>query len=167
MRRAAVLLLLLSQIGCAALEPRAPVVRPSLSLDQTPLPGIVRNATPPKYGLGESGGCMTMAEFRIELTDLAIAEDGRLRIVGTILDADPQRQRGPLFGARIGRYAGGTRVPVRNNGQHINVLVEVDEGALLVVELLAYRALYLDLTRLAAVARRRAAAGAVAVRDNQ
>ncbi|HEX8317526.1 hypothetical protein [Longimicrobium sp.] len=54
-------------------------------------------------------------------------------------------------------------VPVQWAARPMNVLVEVDEGAVLVVELIGYRTLYLDLTRLAAVARSRAAADAVAL----
>lgn len=162
MRLTAAVLLLISQIGCAALRPGTPPVRPSLFLDQAPLRGVILNATPPEYGLDQPGGCIASSEFRIELTDLAIAEDGRLRMAGTIVNADPQ-QGGPSFGVRISRRAGGTTVPVQSNAQQMNVLVEVDEGAVLVVERLAYRALYLDLTRLAAVARSRAAAGAVAL----
>lgn len=160
MRIAATLLLLVSQVGCATLPPRVPVGFPSLSLDQTPLPGVILNATPPKYGLGESGGCMTMAEFRIELTDLAIAEDGRLRMAGTILNADTTGGR-LLHGGRISWRGRDLTVPVQWAKPQLDVLVEVDEGAVLVVEQLAYRTLYLDLTRLAAVARRRTAAGDV------
>jgi hypothetical protein len=103
MRIAPVLLLLLSQIGCAALQPGAPVVHPSLFLDQAPLRGVILNATPPEYGLDGGRGCVPGAEFRIELTDLAIADDGRLRMTYTILNADPRRQGGPLFGVRTSR----------------------------------------------------------------
>lgn len=105
---------------------------------------------------------MTLSEFRIDLTDLAIAEDGRLRMAGTILSADTARGRS-VVGARISRRTGGAMVPVQWAARPMNVLVEVDEGAVLVVELIGYRTLYLDLTRLAAVARSRAAADAVAL----
>ena len=157
MRLAAAFLLLLSQIGCAALQRTAPVVRPSLFLDQVPLHGAILNPTPPTYGLDGGGGCIAQAEFRIELTDLAITEDGRLRMVGSILDADPQRG-GPVVGVRIIRRAGGSAVPVQFRAERLNVLVDADEGAVLVVERIAYRSLQLDLARLAAVARHRAAA---------
>lgn len=164
MRLAAALLLLLTQVGCAALQRGVPVVHPSLLLDQVPLHGAILNATPPTYGLGEDGGCIALAEFRIELTDLAITEDGWLRMAGTILDADPRRG-GPVIGVRISRRVGDTAVPLQMAAQQMDVRVDVDEGAVLVVERIAYRTLHLDLARLAAVARRRASADAVALRD--
>lgn len=157
MRLAAAFLLLLSVMGCAALQRTAPAVRPSLFLNQVPLHGAILNATPPTYGLDGGGGCIPQAEFRIELTDLAIAGDGRLRIAGNILDADPRRG-GPVVGVRILRRAGGVAVPVQIAATQLNVLVDVDEGAVLVVERVAYRTLHLDLARLATAARRRVAA---------
>ncbi|HEV3050290.1 MAG TPA: hypothetical protein VGX50_08290 [Longimicrobium sp.] len=157
MRLAAAFLLLLSQMGCAALQQTAPAVRPSLFLDQVPLHGAILNPAPPPYGLDGGAGCIPQGEFRIELTDLAIAEDGRLRIAGSIQDADPQRG-GPVM-ARIARRVGGTAVPVlRFAADRFDVLVDVDEGAVLAVERIGYRTLQLDLARLAAVAERRAAA---------
>ncbi len=86
------------------------------------------------------------------------------RMAGTILNADPQ-QSGPLIGVRIKRRAGDTTVPVQTVMQQMNVSVEVNEGAVLILEHIGYRTLHLDLTRLAAVARRRAAAGAVALQE--
>ncbi len=166
MRKTAVLLLLLPQIGCATQPPRAPAVHPSLFLDQAPLHGVILNATPPTYGLEGGGGCITQSEFRIDLTDLAIAEDGRLSMAGTILSTDPRGSRS-VVGARISRRTAGVTVPVQWVARPMNVLVEVGEGAVLVVDLIGHRTLYLDLTRLAAVARRRAAAGAVALRDHR
>lgn len=157
MRLAAAFLLLLSQIGCAALQQTGRVVHPSLFLNRVSLHGAILNPTPPPYGLGEAGGCIPQAEFRIELTDLAITEDGRLRMAGSIMDADPQRG-GPVVGVRITRRVGGNAVPVQFAAERLDVLVDVDEGAVLVLERIAYRRLELDLARLAAVARRRAAA---------
>lgn len=152
MRLAAAFLLLLSQIGCAALQRGAPAVRPSLLLDQVPLHGAILNPIPPTYGLEGDGGCIALSEFRVELTDLAIAEDGRLRMVGRIIDADPQRGE-PVLGVRISRRIWGTGVPFQFAAGQLDVLVDVDEGAVLMLERIPYRTLLLDLNRLATVAR--------------
>jgi hypothetical protein len=157
MRLAVAFLLLLAQIGCATLQRTPHVVRPSLFLNQVPLHGVILNPTPPTYGLDEEGGCIAQGEFRIELTDLALTEDGRLRVAGSVLDADPQRG-GPVGAVRILRRAGGIAVPVQIATAQLNVLVDVDEGAVLAVERAGYRTLHLDLARLAAAVQPRAAA---------
>lgn len=148
-----VVLLLLSSSCAYAQGLASGVARPALFLDGEPLRSVILNPNPPRYGDGEEGGCIPSDEFRIHLTELAVDDSGRLRIVGTVANADPQRQDPQVVVVET-RQGDATRHVYTAVRGHLDVTVGADEGAVLVLRLIGFRTLELDLNQLASIARR-------------
>jgi hypothetical protein len=149
----AVVLVLLSPSETYAQNAASDVTRPALFLNGAPLHSVILNPTPPRYGDGEEGGCIPSDEFRIELTDLILDDAGQLRIEGSVVNADPQRQD-PVFVIVRTRQADTTRHVYTAVRGHLDLAVEVDESAVLVLHLSGFRTLELDLNQLDRIARR-------------
>jgi hypothetical protein len=154
MRFVYVVALLLLSGSCAYVQGSAGgVIRPALFLEGEPLRSVILNPNPPRYGNGEEGGCIPSDEFRIQLTGLALDDAGRLRITGLVTNADPQRQD-PVVVVVETRQGEATRHVYTAVRGHLDVTVEADEGAVLVMRLIGFRTLELDLDQLASIARR-------------
>lgn len=148
-----VVLLLLSQPAAYAQESVFEAARPALFLDGEPLPSVILNPTPPRYGMDEEGGCIPSDEFRVDLTDLVVDASGRLRLTGTVTNADPQRQDPQVI--RVATRQGGAMRDVYTAvGGQLDLAVDAGESAVLVLGSIGYRALEVDLNQLASIARR-------------
>ena len=148
-----VVLVLLSRSGAYAQTAVSDITRPALFLNGEPLRSVILNPTPPRYGNGEEAGCIPSDEFRIELTGLFLDDAGRVRIEGSVVNANPQRED-PVFVVVATRRAGATQRAYTAVRGHLDVTVEADEPTVLVLSLLGFRTLELDLNQLASIARR-------------
>jgi hypothetical protein len=144
-------------LGCAAV-PRASQAtlddRPALLVEGQPWNAGILNPKPPRYGLGEEGGCMVMGEFRVEIDTLVFEPSThRLTIRGHVLPAGLLRSMARL----VTRDPGGEEVSHVFADPTSGFALSVDpvETPVLSVELPLMRSLHLDLRRLSRRAERR------------
>jgi hypothetical protein len=149
-----VVVLVLLSSSCAYVRGSASAVtHPALFLHGEPLRSVILNPTPPRYGLDEIAGCVPNDEFRIALTDLVLEGTGRLRIVGSVANADPQREDPPVVVVETRQGQTTRRVYTAVRGQ-LDVAVDAGESAVLILRLSGFRTLELDLSQLVGIARR-------------
>jgi hypothetical protein len=145
-------------LGCASTPGAARVTaedRPSLIVEGQPWNAGILNPKPPRYGLGEAGGCVVMGEFQVEIDTLAFEPSmHRLRIRGHVLQVGLLQRTSALL---VTRDPGGEVVSRVFAGPEPGFALSVDpeETPVLSVEGLGMRSLRLDLRRLSRIAERR------------
>ncbi|MFL5382864.1 MAG: hypothetical protein ACJ8GN_10155 [Longimicrobiaceae bacterium] len=78
--------------GCASLAPGYRVQRPLLVVEGRTWNAPLLNPRPPKYGLGNPGGCIVWAEFQVAVERLAYdTATGRLRMEGRLFSQPEMR----------------------------------------------------------------------------